>query len=319
MHKFLTGLFFITLFSVSSAEQITIAVSVSPLSAPLIIADEQGYFSRQGLDIHLEKYIGGMRTAKALFAGKAHFATSSEAVVMFNSFERNDFVVIGTFVESDNDVKILTTKKSGIQTVSDLAGHRIGTIVGTSAHFFIDHTLLMNGVDTQTVEIIKINPEDTSKYLKSGEVDAVVSWEPFIFLGQTELGKSAVTVPHGNMYTETFNLLVMKKFAGKNPRLLEKILKALLQASDFINNNKSKTQQIVARRFNKDLQVIQSTWDDFNFSLSLHQSLLTTLESQGRWALKRDFVKGDKVPNYLNYLMLEPLENVQPSAVTVIR
>ncbi|MDX2503463.1 MAG: ABC transporter substrate-binding protein [Gammaproteobacteria bacterium] len=319
MHKFFIGLYFFVFLGGSHAEQIIIAVSVTPLSAPVVIAYEQGYFSEQGLNIHLQEYLGGMRTAQALFKGKAHFATSSEAVVMFNSFERSDFVVIGTFVESDNDVKILTTDKTAIHTVKDLSGHRVGTIIGTSAHFFIDHTLLMNGVDTETVEIVKINPEDTSKYLLSGEVDAVASWEPFIFHGQTELGKSAVLVQHDNMYTETFNLIVMKEFARQNPRLLEKLLTALLQANRYINKNKDRAQKMVAKRFSKDLQVIQSTWKDFNFSLSLHQSLLTALESQGRWALERGFVKGDRVPNYLNYLMIEPLEKIDSSAVTVIR
>ncbi len=44
---------------------ITIAISVTPLSAPIIIASEQGYFAEQGVDITFKKHIGGVRTAKA--------------------------------------------------------------------------------------------------------------------------------------------------------------------------------------------------------------------------------------------------------------
>lgn len=232
------GSFFIIFSCQSHVRQIIIAVSVTPLSAPIIIADKQGYFANQGLDIRLDQYIGGMRTAKAMFESKADFATSSEVVVMFNSFTQNDFYIVSTFVESDNDVKLLTSKKTGIRSVTDLNNRRIGTINGTSsAHYFLDQVLLINGIDTGGKDIVKINPEDTSKVLLNRQVDAVASWEPFISMARSELGKNAVIVPHDKMYTETFNLIVKKDFVRKNPGVVEKILTALKQAVDYISQN----------------------------------------------------------------------------------
>lgn len=303
----------------SIAKPLIMAVSVSPLSAPIVIANEFNYFKQQGLDIHLEPYISGKRSAEALLAGKADFATSSEAVIMFKSFQHDNFSVVATFVESDNDVKILAHRQSKIVSVKDLSQHRVGTIIGTSAHFFIDHSLLMNGIDPNSVEIVPIKPEQTAESLKSSKVDAVASWEPHIYLAQETLGEDAIIVSHDKLYTETFNLLMNRQFAKNNISIVKKVLLALQKAIEYINNEPEKTQQIIAKRFKKEPGVIQSTWKDYHFELSLHQSLISSIETEARWAVKRNFVKHQVIPNYLKFIFTEPLRSINQDAVSIFQ
>lgn len=320
MNTIITVLVFFFLFYQSCyAQSFSIAVSVSPLSAPVIIADELGYFKQQGLNINLKSYIGGNKAATALLENKADFALASEAVVMFKSFSYNNFAIIATFVESNNDVKILTHKQSSIRSINDLSHHRVGTIIGSSSHFFLDHTLLMNGVDPNTVDIVAIMPQHTAQSLNMKSVDAVASWEPYIYMAQQTLGEDALILSHNKMYSETFNLLVKKDFAKNNAFILKKILLALQQAITLINNKPLQAQQIIAKRFKTDIQVIQSTWKDYHFKISLHQSLISTLETEARWALKRGFVKGSQIPNYLNFILLEPLQSISKNSITIIQ
>jgi len=304
--------------SATQPTAITIAISVTPLSAPLIIANEQGYFTEQGVDITFKELIGGPLTAKAMFRGEADMATSSETVVMFNSFERDDFAIAASFVESDNDVKIITTRQSGIRKLEDLAGRRVGTIVGSSAQFFLDHTMLMGGVSTEGMDTLGIKPENTVKVLRSGEVDAVVSWEPFVHLALQELDGEGVIVPHENLYTETFNLLVMRDWAKKNQKALQAVIRALIKASHYIEMNPDQAQILVANYLNKPLALIQATWSDFVFSVTLHQWLLPTMEAQARWAIERELTTATEVPNFLEYLLIQPLDQVDPDSMTVI-
>ena len=64
----------------------TLAMSLTPLSAPVIIAAEKGYFAKHGVTMTINGFVGGHRSMKAMLGGQAHMATSSEAVVMFQSF-----------------------------------------------------------------------------------------------------------------------------------------------------------------------------------------------------------------------------------------
>nr|MBT6742187.1 ABC transporter substrate-binding protein [Rhodospirillales bacterium] len=295
----------------------TVAMSLTPLSAPVIIAKNRGYFKKNGLDVTIKDFVGGHRTIKAIFQGKADIATSSEAVVMFNSFKRTDFAILCTFVTSDNDVKIIARKNSGIRTVQDLVGHRVGTITGASAQFFLDETLLLAGIDNAKVTVVHVSPEKMASALAKGDIDASVVWEPLAYRAKQKLGTAAIEVPHNKIYTETFNAVILRDYAKKNPGLLIKFTRAMVQATRFIRDQPEQSQRIVATRIKKDLPFINAVWQDFKFGIGLHQWLLTTLEKEARWAMGRQLILAKKAPNYLNFLYLDALKQVSPKTVTV--
>ncbi len=195
------GLAMSTFFGIGLAEaeekvSLTVAMSLTPLSSPVIIAENKGYFAANGLNVTVKDFVGGHRTIKAVFEGKADIATSSEAVVMFNSMKRSDFAVISTFVISDNDVKIITRKDTGIRKVSDLAGRSVGTITGTSAQFFLDQTILLTGIDRSKITVIHVPPGDISSALADKKVDAIAVWEPGAYHAKKKLGNQALEVSH---------------------------------------------------------------------------------------------------------------------------
>lgn len=302
-----------------AAEKLRIAMSMTPLSAPLIVAEEKGFFREQDLDVSIEEVIGGHRTLKLVFEGKADIATSSDAVVMFNSFERDDFVVIASFVNSDSDVKIITHADSGIKTVADLKGRKVGTTIGAASHFFLSQNLLLNQVPPDSVTLVDIQPEQAPEKLAGGEVDAVVVWEPWGYNTRQHLGEEAFVVPHEKSYTETFNALALREFAVAHQAELRGFLRALQQAAEFIQQHPAAARNMVARRLKQDKAFLQAVWHHFEFSLNLHQWLITTLETEARWATEQGHVKGGKIPNYLDFMFIAPLEAVNPNAVTIFR
>ncbi len=227
---------------------VTLAMSLTPLSAPAIVAENQGYFEKYDLDVSIRDFIGGMRAAQAVFRGDADISTSSETVVMFNSFERSDFAVICTFVTSDDDVKIIARKTTGIAAVEDLKSRRVGTVMGASTQYFLDEALFLAGVESSRVDVVHMNPEDGSRLLAEGGVDAIVVWEPLAHLARKALGTEARVIPHERIYTESFNALVLRAFAAKNPAILDSFARALADAIEFIHADPKESQRIVAAR-----------------------------------------------------------------------
>lgn len=296
---------------------IRIAVSSTPLSSPFIIAKDQGYFKEENLDVTFEYYKGGFKTIKAVFEGKADIATSSEAVVMFNSLKRNDFSLFCTFVTSDNDVKILAHNDSKIKTIEDLKGKKVGTIIGASAHFFLSYTLLMNGISEHEVDIQPLKLGNSATALEDTSLDAIVSWEPFVFLAQKKLGNKVNIVKHDKLYLETFNAITMRNYASKNNDKLSLIAKSLIKATKYIKSQPEKSQKIIARVLNKDLELIKKTWPDYSFSVSLNQWLLNTLESEAQWAIDHKYTTAEKVPNFIDFINSNPLHKAAPDNVHI--
>lgn len=234
--RILTAIFAAILFVVpgtalaaSEYKPIRIALSLSPLSSPYIVALEKGYFSENGLAPEVTKVIGGNRAARVLFSGDADIATSSETVVMFHSFQRSDFGVFATFVSSDNDVKLLARKDTKIRFLADLPGRRVGITKGASSQFFLDHTLMMSGISKSDIDFIHVDPEAAASALESGAVDAVAVWEPIGCEILKKSGTAIIQVPHDRLYIETFNSITMKEFAENNTPLLESVLRALIK------------------------------------------------------------------------------------------
>ena len=299
-----------------ASEALTIAVSQTPLSLPFYIAQSQGYFAAEGLPVKINDIVGGHRTLQQLLSGEADLATSSDAVIMFNSFQRNDFAVIGTFVTSNDDVQVITRRDAGIARPEQMAGKRIGTVVGAASHYYLDTLLLLHGVDPKSVRIINLQPEAMEAALAQGEVDAVSIWEPFPFKINKAL-PNTVILPNTGTYVLNFNLIVHKKLIGVRDEDLVKLLRALDRAQRFIKEEPLKAQAILRTRLQLDQAFIDWIWQRYSYRLTLDPSLISTLESEARWARHEGHVANIRSPNYLRFIHSGPLRKVRPDAVGI--
>ncbi len=298
---------------------VRLAVSLTPLSAPVIVALEKGYFERQGIDARPIKIIGGHRTIAAMFAGEADIATSSEAVVMFNSFKRDDFAIFATFVSNEDDVQLLARRDSAIVTPRDLKGRRIGTIRGSAAHFFLSQILVLQGLTPSDVSIAYFQPEELADALASHAVDAVSVWQPFGLIAQRKMGDAIVAIPHERAYIETFNLIARRDFIAGNSKAIEAMLRGLILANEFIASHPQESQELVSKFINQEFSLVRSLWPTFTFEVTLKQWLLATLDSEARWAMAEHLVEGNSLPDYLDFVSYAALERIQPRAVTIYR
>ena len=300
-------------------EKVKVGISKSFLSIPVYIAQKQGFFSDEGLDVTLKEYSSGKKATQALFSGEVAISTVADMPVVLGSFKREDFCIIATFSHSFHMVKIIGRKDSGIKKEVDLKGKKVGVNRGTSSHFFLAVFLIHNRLSISDVEMINIKTVDLPAALKNNEVDAISVWQPYTQTAMQLLGDNAVELPSSENYRTTFSFAVMKMFAKEHPESLQKFLRAIDKAAAFIRNDREKAQEIIAKSFNLDKNGVNAIWDDFVFKVSLDQSLLVSWDNIARWAIKNKLVNKKKIPNYLNYICLDTLEAVKPNSITIIR
>jgi len=303
----------------SELAKATLGVEASLLPAAVWVAENKGYFEEEGLALTIKPFDSGRASFLAMLNGEVDISTVAPTPIMFKSFARDDFSIFSTFVYSYEDVKVIARKDKGITEAADLVGKRVGTPAGTTGQFFVEAFMIRNGLLPGGVEVVDISPSGLPEALKNDQVDAIVIWEPHAYNAQKLLGDMAVQLPSSDVYKETFNFMVMKKFAQAHPEALVRFMKAIDQATDFIKNHKKEAQAIVAARLNLDKVVMTSLWDDFIFDISLDQSLIITLEDEARWAIKNKLTDKTQVPNYLNYIYFDALEKVKPGAIGIIR
>jgi sulfonate transport system substrate-binding protein len=285
------------LYAAPSSNTLIIAVSQTPLSAPFFIAQEMGIFKHYGLTIELQPCIGGAACAKSLFDHKVDLATASESVVMFNAFKQTNFKIITSFVESDNDLKLLTLLSNNIQSIHDLTGKKIGVVKASSSEFYLDTLLIVNHIQPSTIKKIYLLPQQLKDQLLTLQVDAISSWEPIGY--ETEMQSSSKLINLGipGIYQLSFNLLantpMSATFAEQNIRLLQ----ALDEAIAWINNNPTIARTITAKQLNLPIEQLEWSWHDYAFRLSLGNALLSNLQLQARWAIETK-VEHQQMPSF---------------------
>ncbi|WP_421832027.1 ABC transporter substrate-binding protein [Limnobacter sp.] len=315
-----TALFLSLLCSslVAQAAPLRIGVSETILSLPLYIAESEGFFQKRGVNIEFVNCVGGNRCVKNMLDGQTDLATATELPVVFNSFTRNDFAILTSFVSVSNDLKVVGRTDLNINEPSKLRDKTLGYVKGSASQYVLDLVLVYNGIDPDTVKLKTITPETALAALANKEVDALCIWEPFASRIELELGTDVQLVPIPKLYTETFNLIAMQSAIKSKPQELERLVRALRDSTQFIQTHPEKAKALAAKRLKIPVVVVDKIFDDYRYRLSLNRSLPRTMEGQARWALREGHVESSlPQPNYTGFLYPAFLKAVEPGAVSL--
>lgn len=301
----------------NNGNAVVVAVSKTPLSLPMYVADREGYFAAEGVAVRLNECIGGHRCLSELVEGRADLAAAGDAPIMFRSFATREFRILATLATTWNDLKLVARPGAGIVRPRHLEGRSVGVVRGASSQYFLDSYLLLFGIDPHEVRIVPVQPEDAVPLLASAKVDAISIWEPFAYEAVTKHG--ATVVPSDSVYNLTWNLVASARALQARPAQLAAVMRAVRRAERFIQTSPQAAQGVLRERLGLDQRFIDWVWPSMHFRLSLDQALIKTLESQARWAIQEGHVLPRQPPNYLELIDEGPLKKIEPGAVGFVR
>jgi ABC-type nitrate/sulfonate/bicarbonate transport system substrate-binding protein len=305
--------------SLGPIETITLGANWSLLSAPIWIAEHQGYFRDAGLEVTIKEFPTGRAAFLAMLHGEPlDIITVGATAVMVESFSRDDFRIIATFVDSDASNAVIANKDSGIATITDLRGKKIGYMKGSSAHFLLEMLLVEHGLVPTQVELVSVTPADGPTALAQRYVDAIAIWEPYATQALELLHERAVQLAPPGTYRATYNFVAMHGFIHQRPQVVMRFLTAIERANRLISDQRDAAQTIAADRLRLDRALVAKLWGQYSYRLFLDQLFVLDLESQARWAIKSHLTDKTVVPNYLHLIALDGLQRVSPKAVTLV-
>ncbi|MGB2742013.1 MAG: ABC transporter substrate-binding protein [Cognaticolwellia sp.] len=297
---------------------VTIAVSKTPLSSPFYVAKYINAFDDTCAEVEYDEVMGGQVAFEKVMNGEVDFGTSSDSVIAFQSLTSHRFVTHAMFVQSDNDVKLVTRSSDNIKSTTDLKGKKIGVIKATSSEYLLSTLLAIEGLAFEDVELHYYKPEELMVGFNKNEVDAILPWEPFAFQMLQAFGNEVNIHDTKSLSTLSFNLISQTA----DSQLVEKatcVIQGLHTAIDYIASHPQETKQIVIAELGLDPGFIDWVWPDYIFKLGLNQSLVLNIKSQATWAVETNMSESKVVPNSGRFIDSRALLQVDPGAVNISR
>lgn len=297
-------------------EKITLAAYAGETGALVYVAEDQGYFEENGLEVTIKDYGSGKAAADALIDGEADISTSADFVFVSDSFDYTDLRILGTVATAE--IKELVARKDkGITTPDDLLGKKIGVTKKSGGEFALGRFLIFNGLSLQDVELVDLKPSEMVGTILNGDIDATFTWDPNVYNLKKELGDNAISWPGGQDFY--FVLLTKEDWIENNPAATERFMKSLLEAEDYIKDNSEEAKEFVKDRFGYESDYMDYSWPKQEFAVILEQAMLIAFEDQARWRIKNNLTEAIEVPNYLDFIYTDALEKVKPEAIGIIR
>ena len=301
--------------SAAGADTLRVAAQRAPVSLPLYVAQQRGFFADEALEVAITDCIGGTRCLRLVLDDKADLATTSEMPVVLQAFAHADVSILATMAHASDNLKLIARKASGVTRSEQLDGRRVGVSAGTAAQYLLETHLLNVGVDPHHVTMVPLQAEDTVAALRSGRIDAVAVWEPFGYAALHGVDAVGLRLPLSGGYIENYNLVGRRSQLVRRDDAMVRLLRAVERAEQFIQDRPAEAQAILREQLKLDQRFVDWVWGGLGFRLSLDQALLTTMEGEARWAQREGHVAEGARPNVLTLIHAGPLKAVRPSAV----
>lgn len=154
---------------------ITLGVGVDSVFAPMFVAQEEGLFEEEGLDVKVQQFAQGGEGVDAVVAGAIQTAGAADTTMMGKATQ-GDIRGLGVFVEDvGNYTKLVTRKDISNPREIKKMGIVPGAIFEWGAVKMLDHF----NIDPESVEFVPVDPAELPVLLQKGDIDAFVSPEPW--------------------------------------------------------------------------------------------------------------------------------------------
>lgn len=293
MKILLTVLTALLMFSsqVHAKQKVTLLLDwfVNPDHAALIVAQQKGYFSAHDLDVEIIEPADPSMPPKLVAAGKADLAVDYQPQLQMQVAEGLPLVRVGTLVSTPLN-SIVVLQSSGIQSIADLKGKKVGYSVSGFETSLLKAMLAKYDLSEKDVEMVNVN-WSLSPSLISGQVDAVIGAFRNFELNQMALEKQ----PGLAFYPEEHGVPAYDELilvANKNQLSAQKLnvfLTALEQATIYLINHPDQAwQDFVSYKPNElDNELNRLAWRDTLPRLTLRPRAL----DQNRYQKMAEFMQ----------------------------
>ena len=223
----------------AAEQKLTVALDtmLNAVHAPLIVAQQEGFFRNQGLEVELINPTPAANAAKLVSTGKADIGITYQPDFIHQLEKSKSLTRIGSLIDRPLEC-VVTLKDSNIKTLADLKGKRIGTNKHDLSGLMLKAMLKNAGLSEKDYSVVTVH-HSLNQALLSHQVDAVIGLSRNADVPQLERQGHKVNVffPEENGIPNYSVLIFMTKTANAQDPRVPHFLDALREAVYYLDEH----------------------------------------------------------------------------------
>lgn len=169
----------------AAAQDLRVGAATNVGGMVVFVAQDKGFFAKNGVDAKVVTRNSGPALTKSLRAKEIDFAPAAFTnlpAALERGLDLRGVVgyVGGSYSKStfDTMIGIAARPGTGIKTIADLKGRKVGVAFGGTGDLYLRTALKRNGIKINDIKRINVRPPSFVSIFDSGGVEAITAWEP---------------------------------------------------------------------------------------------------------------------------------------------
>lgn len=284
------------LWSGTAAAQtkMTIATGVDPVFSAFYVAQQAGLFKKHGLDVRINTGPSGSAMVAFLVNGQIESAFGSEIAGVSNHNLDPNVVVVA---QATRLVRWIALVGRNIDNLEQLKGKKVGIARGSGGEVFWLAMLDKLKLNAADYTVVNVEAPEMVAALERGNIDAYAVWEPWVTRGLSAVKNTKVLRDQEGILEQGVYIYMNRGWVQKNPAPAEAFIRALADATDLINKDRTRAAKDVSD-FLKNLDPalveqlmtklrFEMVFDDF--TVNLFRLAEAQLKQQGKLTKPLDY------------------------------
>lgn len=291
----------------NSADRLNIAKQMVLGYIPLYIMEDKGWLEEAlveagyNIKVTYTEFESGPPENEAFAAGQQDIGVMGNVPAISGIAAGQERDIIGIAYNGEKTLGILVQNDSEITAVDELAGKKIGIVIGSIAQDYLNTMLENAGLTMEEVELINLGVSELENALLTGQVDAVAMWNPEKL--KICADKAGTLLADGTGVYAGENVIVAnKEYIAQNPEIVRIFMEQYQRGVEELKSDFEGYAEEYSSVTDLPKELLIQTWEDSNFPVVLTSEDQIELEKTADFLYKKELINTSvNIAEYLDF------------------
>ncbi|MEV4562865.1 aliphatic sulfonate ABC transporter substrate-binding protein [Nonomuraea sp. NPDC049419] len=215
-------------------------------AAVLAAADQQDLWAKHGLEPELKVFTNGPVQIQALGAGDIDFGYIGSGATWLAASGKAKIIAPNMLGQAD---RVITHPGTGISSIADLKGKKVGVPEGTSGDMILELALKEAGLSGKDVQKVNMDPSTVVTAFSGKQIDAAAIWYPLIDTIKKNVPDTVELTKSEDYYPKLSfpsSFVARNELVAEDPETVTKVLKVLQEGNDWVAAHRGEAETLTA-------------------------------------------------------------------------